>query len=87
VLWPEGEAITLMTFQGPKKILVATGHVVANVNTPPAGGCRTSTEYHIDNVADSRDCQGFHQLFLLGRHERLLQAYAQLAGLECGPIA
>ena len=31
--------------------------------------------------------RGFHQLFLLGRHERLLQAYAQLAGLECGPIA
>jgi hypothetical protein len=41
----------------------------------------------MDNVTDSRDCKGFHQLFLLGRHERLLQAYAQLAGLECGPIA
>jgi len=87
VLWPEGEAITVMTFQGPKAILVGTGHVVANIDTPPSGGCRTSAEFHIDNVTDSRDCKGFHQLFLLGRHERLLQAYAQLAGLECGPIA
>jgi len=87
VLWPEGEAITVMTFQGPKTILVGTGHVVANIGTPPSGGCRTSAEFHIDNVPDSRDCKGFHQLFLLGRHERLLQAYAQLAGLECGAIA
>ena len=38
----------------------------------------------MDNVTDSRDCKGFHQLFLLGRHERLLQAYAQLAGLSTG---
>jgi len=87
VLWPEGEAITLMTFQGPKKILVGTGRVVANIDTPPAGGCRTSVELQMDNVKDCRDCVGFHQLFLLGRHERLLQAYAQLAGLEYGPIA
>ena len=86
VLWPEGEPITLVTFQGPQKILVGTGHVVANIDTPPSGGCRTSAEFQMDNVADCRDCKGFHQLFLLGRHERLVQAYAQLSGLECGPI-
>ena len=87
VLWPEGEGVTVMTFEGPKKILVGTGRVVANIDTPPSGGCRTSVELQIDNVADSRDCKGFHQMFLLGRHERLFQAYARLAGLEFGPIA
>ena len=84
VLWPEGEPITVMTFEGPKKILVGTGRVVANIDTPPCGRLPHLRGIHIDNVADSRDCKGFHQLFLLGRHERLFQAYAQLAGLESG---
>ena len=41
----------------------------------------------MDNVDDPRDCKGFHQLFILGRHERLFRAYCQLAGIEVVPIA
>ena len=41
----------------------------------------------MDNVADPRDCKGFHQVFLLGKHERLYKAFAQLAGVEVGPLA
>ncbi len=41
----------------------------------------------MDDVADSRDCRGFHQLFLYGKLDRQLKAYAQLAGIEVSPIA
>jgi hypothetical protein len=86
VLWPVGEKVTVMKFEGPGRIILGTGRVVANIDTPPSGGCRTSVELAIDNVADSRDCKGFHQLFILGRHDRPLKAYCQLAGIEVVPI-
>jgi hypothetical protein len=87
VLWPAGEPVTVATFQGPQRILLATGRVVANIDTPPSGGCRTSVELDLDNMADPRDCKGFHQIFILGRHERTYKAWAQLAGVEVGPMA
>jgi hypothetical protein len=34
-----------------------------------------------------RLCKGFHQPFILGKHDRLFKAYAQLAGIEVVPIA
>ncbi len=86
VLWPLGEPATVMKFEGPGRIILGTGEVVANIDTPPAGGCRTSVELAMDNVADPRDCKGFHQLFILGKHERLYRAYCALAGIEVVPI-
>jgi hypothetical protein len=86
VLWPAGEPVTVMKFDGPGKMILGTGSVVTNIDTPPCGGCRTSVELKMDNVADSRDCKGFHQLFVLGKHDRLIQAYCQLAGIEVVPI-
>lgn len=86
VIWPLNEQVTVMKFDGPGKMILGTGKVVANIDTPPCGGCRTSVELQMDNVVDSRDCKGFHQLFVLGRHERLVQAYCQLAGIEVVPI-
>jgi hypothetical protein len=41
----------------------------------------------MDNVDDPRKCKGFHQLFILGRRERLARAYCELAGIEVVPIA
>jgi len=87
VIWPLGESVTVMDFDGPGKLILGTGRVVANIDTPPCGGCRTSVELQMDNVADPRDCKGFHQLFILGNHERLIKAYCQLAGIEVVPIA
>jgi hypothetical protein len=86
VLWPVGEPVTVMKFDGPQKMILGTGQVVTNIDTPPCGGCRTSLELKMDNVADSRDCKGFHQLFVLGKHDRLIQAYCQLSGIEVVPI-
>jgi len=87
VLWPLDEPATVMWFQDPGKIVLGTGKVVANIDTPPSGGCRTSVELAMDSVADPRDCKGFHQPFILGRLDRLFKAYCQLAGIEVVPIA
>ena len=87
VIFPLGEPVTVMKFDGPGKMILGTGQVVSNIDTPPAGGCRTSVELKMDRVDDPRDCKGFHQLFILGRHERLLRAYCELAGIEAVPIA
>ena len=86
VIWPLGEPATVMKFEGPSRMILGTGKVVANIETPPAGGCRTSVELAMDNVADPRDCKGFHQLFVLGRLDGLYRAYAALAGIEVVPI-
>jgi hypothetical protein len=59
--------------------------VVASIDTPPSGAA-PSVELAMDGVADSRDCKGFHQLFILGKLDRQFRAYCQLAGIEVVPI-
>jgi hypothetical protein len=86
VLWPVGEEVTVMKFSGPGGVLLGTGRVAANIDTPPSGGCRTSVELEMDDVADTRDCKGFHQLFILGKFDRQFRAYCQLAGIGVTPI-
>lgn len=82
VLWREGQDVTIMKFQGPTKIILGTGRVLRNIDTPPAGGCRTSVELELDGVADARDTKGFHQLFIYGNLELPFKAYCQLAGIQ-----
>ena len=86
VLWRIGEPATVMKFQGPGSIILGTGRVVANIDTPPSGGCRTSVELEMDDMADTRDCKGFHQLFIYGKLDSQFKAYGQLAGVEVVPI-
>jgi hypothetical protein len=82
VLWREGQKVTIMKFQGPESIILGTGRILRNIDTPPAGGCRTSVELEVDGVADTRDVKGFHQLFIYGDHELAFKAYCQLAGIK-----
>jgi len=82
VLWRVGQEATIMKFDGPDKIILGTGRVLGNIETPPAGGCRTSVELELDDVADSRDTKGFHQLFIYGNLELPFKAYCQLAGIK-----
>jgi hypothetical protein len=56
--------------------------VVANVSTPPAGGCRTSVEIKMDRVADARDVLGFHQVVFYGDHRRDVEAFCQMVGVQ-----
>jgi len=87
VLWRIGQKVTVMQFADPGTINVGTGTVVSNIDTPPAGGCRTSVELAMDNCSDSRDVKGFHQLFIYGDLERTFRAYGELAGIKVLPIA
>jgi len=86
VLWRIGQPVTVMKFGGPGSMVVGTGKVVRNIDTPPSGGCRTSCELELDGVADARDTKGFHQLFIYGKLEWELRAYGQLAGIQVAHI-
>jgi hypothetical protein len=81
-LWPEREPVTLVRFTGPHELILDTGRVVSNVQTPPAGGCRTNFEVCMDNVEDARDVLGFHQVVTLGDHRRIVEAFCQLYGIR-----
>lgn len=82
VLWKKGQKVTLVRFTGPAEVIVDTGTVVGNVNTPPAGGCRTSIEIDMDRVDDVRDVRGFHQVVFYGNHKRDVEAFCQMYGLK-----
>jgi hypothetical protein len=82
ILWPVGEPVTLVRFSNPNEMIIDTGKVVSNVQTPPAGGCRTSVEIAMDNIEDCRDVKGFHQVVTLGDHRRVLQGFCELYGIK-----
>lgn len=82
VLWPKEQPVTLVRFTGPNELILDTGTVVSNVDTPPAGGCRTSIEIAMDDVEDARDVLGFHQVVVLGNHRREVKAWCQLMGIR-----
>jgi len=82
VLWREGQPVTLVRFKNAKELIVDTGKVVANVDTPPAGGCRTSFEIVMDKVEDARDVQGFHQVVFYGNHRREVEAFCHMYGIK-----
>ncbi|HPA21008.1 MAG TPA: hypothetical protein PLU30_24890 [Verrucomicrobiae bacterium] len=82
VLWKKDQPCTLVRFTSPHELIVDTGVVVGNVNTPPAGGCRTSVEIAMDKVEDVRDVAGFHQVVLYGNHRRDIEAFCQMWGIR-----
>jgi hypothetical protein len=82
VLWRIGQKVTVMEFAGPSQIILGTGSVLRNIDTPPAGGCRTSVELEMDDMADTLDTKGFHQLFIYGDLALPFKAYCQLAGIK-----
>ena len=83
VLWPASQPVTFVRFNNnPNELIIDTGKVVSNVDTPPAGGCRTSVEVRMDDVEDCRDVKGFHQVVTLGNHRRILQGFCDLYGIK-----
>lgn len=82
VLWREGQPVTLVRFQNPDELILDTGVVVSNVQTPPAGGCRTNFEIAMDRVEDARDVLGFHQVVFYGQHRRDVEAFCQMYGIR-----
>lgn len=82
VLWRIDQPVTVMQFTDPGTIILGTGKVLRNIDTPPSGGCRTSVEIELDDMADTRDTKGFHQLFVYGDLDLPFKAYGQLAGIK-----
>jgi hypothetical protein len=82
VLWKEGQPVTLVRFKDPNEMIVDTGTVRSNVETPPAGGCRTNFEIDMDNIEDVRDVAGFHQVVFYGDHRRDVEAFCQMYGIK-----
>ncbi|MCA9426324.1 MAG: hypothetical protein KC994_14680, partial [Candidatus Omnitrophica bacterium] len=82
VLWEPGHPVTLVRFKGPKEVIVDTGTVVENINTPPAGGCRTNFEVAMDRVEDVRDVLGFHQVVFYGDRRRDVEAFCQMWNMK-----
>jgi hypothetical protein len=82
VLWPVGGTVSLIRFRDTNELILDTGTVVSNVNTPPAGGCRTSVEIKMNDVEDARDVMGFHQVVTLGDHRRVVEGFCQLYGIK-----
>ena len=82
VLWPIDQPVTLVRLTGPNEMIIDTGTVVSNVDTPPAGGCRTSVEIRMDDIEDCRDVKGFHQVVVLGNHRRILEGFCELYGIR-----
>ncbi|HOC54785.1 MAG TPA: hypothetical protein PKI20_04090 [Verrucomicrobiota bacterium] len=82
VLWPVGAPVSLVRFKDTNELILDTGTVVSNVDTPPAGGCRTSVEIKMDNIEDCRDVLGFHQVVVLGNQRRAVEGFCQLYGIK-----
>jgi hypothetical protein len=82
VLWKEGRPVTLVRFTKPNELILDTGVVVGNQETPPAGGCRTDVKIKMDRVEDCRDVKGFHQVVFAGNHRRDVENYCQMWGIK-----
>jgi hypothetical protein len=82
ILWRVGQVFTMVDFQSPSSLILDRGTVVGNIDTPPAGGCRTSVICDLDTVPDARDVQGFHQVLFYGDHLQQVRDYCQLYGIE-----
>ncbi|MGQ9732625.1 MAG: hypothetical protein ACUVX8_15305 [Candidatus Zipacnadales bacterium] len=81
VLWRPGQVFTMVDFQSPNSVIVDRGTVVGNIDTPPAGGCRTSVLCNIDTIGEARDVQGFHQVMFYGDYLQQVRDYCQLYGI------
>ena len=76
-----------MKFDGAGKIILGTGRVLANIDTPPCGGCRTSVE-----LTDGRrrrspaTAKASTNYSSSAGTNALFRAYCQLAGIEVVPV-
>jgi hypothetical protein len=96
VIWPTNEKITILKFSDPlwsrsprsgreaaQTIWLAAGQILRNIDTPPAGGCRTSMEIQLEGCTDISQMRMLHHmLYVLGDHRDKIRAYCALAGIQ-----
>ncbi len=86
-VWQLGQRITVADLILSEKkeeieMIISAGEVVANKSIPPAGGCVVAPMVKLDNVNDTLDYPGFHQVFFYGDHKKDLKAYCGLYGIK-----
>lgn len=87
VLWPVGKKATVMEMDSNGESLrIGSGRIRSNIPQPPCGLCRTAVELELNDVEDTRDVRGFHQLFILGDVEDEFRAYCKLAKVKVGSL-
>jgi hypothetical protein len=86
VAWRAGERTTAARFEDPGLMLLGQGTVRRNLESPPAGGCRTSVEIEMDGHEPGACVLGFHHVHVVGEHEHLLRAWCRLAGVDARSI-
>jgi hypothetical protein len=84
VLFSAGQEVTMAQYVPGEKprMIVYTGKVVRCPPIPPTGGCRSNLEMTINEVRDTCEVKGMHQIIFYGNHGRQLRAFCQLHGIE-----
>jgi len=86
VLWREGQEITLAKFQNSDEMIIGSGKVVGNIDTPPSYMCITSVEVKVDGVEDMRDVEkdvkALHVLLMYENKAKELSSFCQLMGIK-----
>ncbi len=85
VLLKEKQPATVMKFIAPDRLMAATGTILYNIDIRPGdgiGGCRTSFQMAMDDVADVRDIRGHHNVLVYGKYLNDLRAWGQLSGVR-----
>jgi len=86
VLWREGQEVTLAKFQNSDEMIIGSGKVVGNIDTPPSHMCITSVEVKVDGVEDMRDVEkdvkALHVLLMYENKAKELSSFCQLMGIK-----
>jgi hypothetical protein len=83
ILWPVGQQITLVKFQGPKTLIFDRAKITCNYDIPPSATCVTSVGMVVEGAEDDPSkVGGFHVVQFYGDHVRKLREFCQLYGIE-----
>ncbi len=89
VLLREGQGVTMMKFIHAGELMACTGNIIHNIETTPhdgVGGCRTAFEMSVDDVRNTLDIRGHHNVLVYGKHLPMLKAYCQLSKIDISRI-
>jgi hypothetical protein len=90
VLWRKGQRVTLVKYQTPGEMVMGSGTVIRNIDTPPSHMCITSVEVQVDGVRDVTDIakhvKGLHVLLMYDDKAKELASFCQLLGIKSIPL-
>jgi hypothetical protein len=86
-VWKIGQRITvadvlLENEKNGMEMIISAGTVMENKSIPPSGGCVIAPMVKLDNVTQTLDYPGFHQIFFYGDFKKELCSYCKLYGIK-----